>query len=1147
MDDAAPESVSAIALTATMFLACYTHTVDLDLSAVVCTVSGLDITFGAPYRRAALSAHNIQGVALTSALAVCTYTDDATPPFIGPRAVALTVSGTDITFGTSSSGWTTGTGTCLGVAALTSTTFIQIIRAASFTNRGRAMVGTVVGSAIMFGVFAAFSEADNGHPIGDFGFVAALDSTHVVVVYRSMSGDRAIVGVVSGTTVSFGMWTWTTFKKNGRAATFDANAENCRVAALDSTRFLVAYTENGKSDRLGIRVGTLSGGQGSSLGAVITFGALLEIGSGVTIWHGVTALAALSPTKAVVVAEQFQTTPDTIDAYVLTVSGTAVAAGAKTTVSTATTTNLSMALCALDASTVLLAYGDTGGAYAGTAQVGTVSGTDITFGAATSFSAGDTIELAACRMTATTAVVCYNASDNNGYARVLTVSGTTVTFGAAASFETDALAVAYVSVAGLDSARFAVAYFDDPRGYLRVGTVAAGAISFGAANEFLNNNSILLVKLALIGTDRLALAYGVSTMNSFYMECAVSGYSVSFGAATEWYAGGVPFGASGNSSTGMAAVGGQAVAAYRDGTLPGPGRAAILSSRAAATFKCEALDSTHFVAAVLEGGVIKVWAVAVSGASMAFSPPRSANSGAASDGWMNGQTVARLSAGKFVVVYTDTASGRCRAQVFTTSSARPTVNSPIGAGAAAVGGTGVNGSAIEVYVNDLSVGAADGVVSGGAWAKTSMPVMSAGDRVRAKQTEPGKLKSGFSNTVWVSPPTAPLYWAGWSYPQTWLGGFSLPVAGPMSVCALDSTHIVVLWRDSNGDAKVRAGFLNYGVHITWGIVETIAAARAAESVSIVALTATKFLACYTDASGGGGTLWAAAGEVFGDTDVIIQAVDNYTFHSDVTHIQCAALAPDLAVCTYKRDPTSPTALYAISVTVSGEAIAFNGSGPTFFTVTSGSFGFVTRLTSTTFVHMHRTGVGTGVGKAVVGIVTGGDISYGTAVGFTGTNIIGNYGFVCALDATHFVVAYEDASDSSKAKVAVGAVSGTTVVSFGAPVVLYASAVTKLKCEALDSARFVVAAYDAGGQIRTWVGTVTGVAVTFGYATTPPLAGHATDAGAWLSGQTLARLHGDSPAIVYSDSEDSVSNTYPSYIEPLSANRCKVMIGNVSDV
>jgi hypothetical protein len=87
-------------------------------------------------------------------------------------------------------------------------------------------------------------------------------------------------------------------------------------------------------------------------------------------------------------------------------------------------------------------------------------------------------------------------------------------------------------------------------------------------------------------------------------------------------------------------------------------------------------------------------------------------------------------------------------------TAAPVVNSPIGAGATSVSGTSseADGTSIDVYVDGSSVGTT--TVSSGAWTKTGMTALTAGQLVKAKATAPSKLESGFSNIVTVQAVTS---------------------------------------------------------------------------------------------------------------------------------------------------------------------------------------------------------------------------------------------------------------------------------------------------------------------------------------------------------------------------------------------------------
>jgi hypothetical protein len=88
-------------------------------------------------------------------------------------------------------------------------------------------------------------------------------------------------------------------------------------------------------------------------------------------------------------------------------------------------------------------------------------------------------------------------------------------------------------------------------------------------------------------------------------------------------------------------------------------------------------------------------------------------------------------------------------------TAAPAVNSPIIAGATSVSGTSteVNGTIIQVYVNNSAAGTTT-TVTGGVWTRTGLAGLIAGDLVKARATASGKLASAFSNEVTVSVLTA---------------------------------------------------------------------------------------------------------------------------------------------------------------------------------------------------------------------------------------------------------------------------------------------------------------------------------------------------------------------------------------------------------
>lgn len=79
----------------------------------------------------------------------------------------------------------------------------------------------------------------------------------------------------------------------------------------------------------------------------------------------------------------------------------------------------------------------------------------------------------------------------------------------------------------------------------------------------------------------------------------------------------------------------------------------------------------------------------------------------------------------------------------------PSVNAPIVAGATAVAGTTseADGTNVEVHVDGLPVGST--TASGGAWVRSGLTALTAGQQVAARATAPGKVESDWSAAVTV--------------------------------------------------------------------------------------------------------------------------------------------------------------------------------------------------------------------------------------------------------------------------------------------------------------------------------------------------------------------------------------------------------------
>ena len=132
---------------------------------------------------------------------------------------------------------------------------------------------------------------------------------------------------------------------------------------------------------------------------------------------------------------------------------------------------------------IVIAFRDNGNSYYGTAIVGTVSGTSISFGSEVVFeSANVTYNAAVFDSTNNKVVIAYRDNGNSSYgtAVVGTVSGTSISFGSAVVFES---ASTYDIGLAFDSSndKIIIAYGDNGNsayGTAIVGTVSGTSISF---------------------------------------------------------------------------------------------------------------------------------------------------------------------------------------------------------------------------------------------------------------------------------------------------------------------------------------------------------------------------------------------------------------------------------------------------------------------------------------------------------------------------------------------------------------------------------------------------------------------------------------------------------------------------------------------
>jgi len=543
--------------------------------AVVGTVSGTSISFG--------SAATFDSTARL--FIETTYDSDAQKIVIAyadnnnyGKAVVGTVSGTNISFGSIATFY--GSTTMDISIAYDSNAQRAVIsyRAHSNSGYGTSIVGTISGTNISFGSAVVFESA----AVDDTETVYDSNAQKIVVFYQDEANSdygTAIVGTVSGTTISFG--TAVVFESAAiaeTAATYDSNAQ----------KVVIAYKDGGNSNRGTLAAGTVSG-------TSISFGTPVVFETGAT--YKVSTTYDSNAQKVVVAyrdnndslngkAAVFQPSYTSINLTsenYIGMSGGAVnvetitqEVGSSVVYENAATTFNSAAFDS-NSNKVVIAYRDGGNSGYGTAVVGTVSGTSISFGTPVVFDTSNCEYIsAAFDSSSNKVVIAYQDIGNSNYgtAVVGTVSGTSISFGTPVVYES---AIVYFNSATFDSAsgKIVISYRDDGNssyGTSIVGTVSGTSISFGTPVVFETANSSNISSTFDSTSNKVVIAYE-DRGNGDYGTAVVgtvSGTSISFGTPVVF-----ENGATAGTSTTFDSTSSKVVIAYTDDADSDKGKAVV--------------------------------------------------------------------------------------------------------------------------------------------------------------------------------------------------------------------------------------------------------------------------------------------------------------------------------------------------------------------------------------------------------------------------------------------------------------------------------------------------------------------------------------------------------------------------------------------
>ena len=308
------------------------------------------------------------------------------------------------------------------------------------------------GSASSLGSETVFSNATTT----DISATFDSNSNKIVVVYRVSGTSTAVVGTVSGTTISF-----------GSSVVFDSNSLSYSSIVFDSSanKIVVAYRDTNNN------YGT---------------------------------------------------------AIVGTVSGTSISFGTKVVFESATTADIS-ATYDVNSNKVVIAYTDLANSYYGTAIVGTVSGTSISFGSPTVFNAGQTLRCEASYDSySNKVIIAYRDNGNSSYGTAIigTVSGTSISFGSEVVFESSLIS-SISSTFDSKNNKVVICYNASSLGKAIVGEVSGTSISFGSANTFRSASAEEISVTFDSSSNKVVISYDYN-YDGFIVSGIVSGTSITF-------------------------------------------------------------------------------------------------------------------------------------------------------------------------------------------------------------------------------------------------------------------------------------------------------------------------------------------------------------------------------------------------------------------------------------------------------------------------------------------------------------------------------------------------------------------------------------------------------------------------------------------
>jgi len=239
-------------LTTTKFIVIWGDAISLNWvgRSKVGTISGTDITFGAEsiLENGSFGLETCELAALNATTAVAIYRDErgsgSNAPFVAKIA---TISGTTITWGIEFTHSTVGTRFVWGDLIIMDATRLIACWFEQQNTNGYAVVMTVTGANITFGVDKVIDASAQGFSADK------LSDTKFIVIWSTPEGVSA-VGTMTGTTITFG-----SIVQFSSSTLGDNSGEQSDMVVLSATKFIACWKNTGNANHGISRVGTVTG------------------------------------------------------------------------------------------------------------------------------------------------------------------------------------------------------------------------------------------------------------------------------------------------------------------------------------------------------------------------------------------------------------------------------------------------------------------------------------------------------------------------------------------------------------------------------------------------------------------------------------------------------------------------------------------------------------------------------------------------------------------------------------------------------------------------------------------------------------------------------------------------------------------------